>query len=80
MERLLELEDVAHIGAAQPVDAVVDEHAVGDVVVRRVDLEVVHGPVVLLELDRVDGSLDELAVDLDQHRHARMEMSERRES
>ena len=34
-ERILELQDVAEVGAAELVDAVVHEHAVGDVRVRR---------------------------------------------
>ena len=42
-EGVLEVEDVAEVGTPERVDAVVDEHTIGDVGVRRVDFEVVHG-------------------------------------
>ena len=61
-ERLLELEDVGDVGAPEPVDRVVHEHAVGHVGVRRVDLEVVDRARVVLVLDRLDLGSHEPAV------------------
>ena len=56
-ERILELHDVAQICAAKAVDRVVHEHAVGDVVVRGIDFEVVHISLVRLEIDLVHDAL-----------------------
>ena len=53
-ERVLELEDVADVGAAELVDRVVHQQPVGDVGVRALDLEVVDRAVVLLDVDLVD--------------------------
>ncbi len=71
-EGLLELQDVAEVGPSKPVHAVVDEQPVGDVRMRRRDLEVVHR----LTLGRLHGSLFhrrhlERAVVLDQDLHPR---------
>ena len=69
-ERVLELEDVPDVGASKLVDAVVHEHAVGHVGVGGLDLEVVDGTVVVLDVDRVDPGRRQGAVALDEHGHA----------
>ncbi len=60
-EGVLELQDVANVGAPEAVNAVVDDHPVGHVVVDRADLEVVDGTVVVLGFDPIDGYFDEIA-------------------
>ena len=55
---VLEVEDVADVGAAEAVDRVVGDQAVGDEVVRRLHVEVVHGRV---EGDALDGLDDVVA-------------------
>jgi hypothetical protein len=58
-ERVLELHDVAHVGAPKGVNAVVDKDTVGDVRVGRLHLQVMDGAVVVMDLDRIDAGLDE---------------------
>ena len=53
-ERRLEVDDVAHVGATELVDAVVHQDAPGREGVGRRHLEVVDGALVLLDRDRVD--------------------------
>lgn len=77
VERLLELQDVAHVGPAPAVHAVVDQHSVGDVVVGGLDLQVIHGAVVLLDLDGVDHPQLVAATDEDQHRHTGLQVRQR---
>ena len=50
-ERVLELHDVAHVGAPEGVDAVVNKNAIGDVGVGGLHLQVVDGAVVVVDLD-----------------------------
>ena len=54
-----------------------DEHAVGDVCVGPVDLEVVDGPVVVDVLDGLDGDLDQPTVAFDEHEHALAQVRQR---
>ena len=78
-ERLLELQDVGDVGATEPIDRVVHEHAVGHVGVRRIDLEVVDRARVALVLDRLDLGSHEPAVPGDEDVHTGSEVAERRE-
>ena len=76
-ERLLEVDDVAEVGATESVHAVVDQHAVGVVGVGDVDLEVVDGAVVRHEAHRVDRRRHPPVAITDQHLHPGMDVGDR---
>jgi chemotaxis signal transduction protein len=65
---VLEVEDVADVGAAEAVDRVVGDEPFGDEVVRVLDVEVVHRRVERNPLDALD---DVVAAVLGEHRHPR---------
>ena len=74
-ERVLELEDVADVGAPEPVDRVVRDDPVRDEVVGALDVQVVHGLPELNALDRLD---DVIAAVLVEHHHAGLYLRRRR--
>ncbi len=77
-ESLLELQDVADVGAPEVVDAVVDQDTVGHIRVGLDDLEVVDRTVVTLELDGLDRGLDVAVASFHQHPHPRPKVAQRR--
>ncbi len=78
-EGVLELQDVADVGAAEVVDAVVHQQPVGHVGVGARHLEVVDRPVVLVDRDGLDLDLLEAVDAGHEHAHAHMQVGERQE-
>ena len=71
-ERVLELEDVRDVGAAEAVDRIVGDDSVGDEVVGVLDVEVVDGGV--SQLDALDGFDAVVAAVAVEHPHARADL------